>query len=65
VIRSTREKLELSQEELAEASGLHPTYVGMIERAQRNVTVLKLAQIAKALRVTGSSLLAEAEKSRR
>jgi len=65
VIRASREKLELSQEQLAEAAKLHPTYIGMVERADRNITVLRLAQIAKALGVTASSLLVEAEGKRR
>jgi len=55
----------MSQETLAEKAELHRTYIGMIERAERNITVLSLAQIAEALGVTGSSLLAEAESHRR
>lgn len=51
----------MSQEALAEKAGLHRTYIGMIERAERNITVLGLAQIAEALGVRASVLLAKAE----
>ena len=49
----------LSQEELAERAGLHRTYIGMVERAERNITVVNLALIAKALGVSIGSLLGE------
>jgi transcriptional regulator with XRE-family HTH domain len=55
----------MSQEALAAEADLHRTYLGMVERAERNITVLSLAQIAEALGVTASSLLTEAERSRR
>ena len=48
-IKLARVRKGLSQEELAELAGLHRTYIGMVERAERNITVINLVQIAKAL----------------
>ncbi len=48
-IRKFRHEKDISQEELAELSRVHRTYVGMLERAEKNVTVLSLNKIANAL----------------
>ena len=50
-IRKERQRRSLSQEELADLAGVHRTYVGMIERSEKNITVLGLEKIAKALQV--------------
>ena len=50
-IRSLRLELGMSQEELAEASGTHRTYVSQLERGIRNPTVTVLARLAIALKV--------------
>ena len=53
--RKTRElrlAAGLSQEALAEKAGLHRTYVGMIERAERNITIAQIEKIARALGVS-------------
>lgn len=51
-IRIRREFLGLSQEGLADRSGIHRTYIGSIERGERNVTINTLARIAAALNCT-------------
>lgn len=63
-IRRARKKCALSQEDLAWRSGLHRTYVSMVERAQRSLTVDSLEKIAMALGMSASALLGRAEKSR-
>ena len=55
-IRSLREHAKVSQEELGHLSGLHRTYVGAIERGERNPSVLSLKKIADALHVTVKEL---------
>lgn len=47
-----RKKLGLSQEELANRAGVHRTYIGMIERAEKNITLKNIEKIAKALNVS-------------
>ena len=48
-IRKERLKLELSQEEFAARVGVHRTYVGMVERAEKNITLINIERFAKAL----------------
>ena len=48
-IREECLKLGLSQEELAERAGVHRTYVGMIERAEKNITLTNIERFAVAL----------------
>lgn len=54
-----RNELGISQEKLAELSGLHRTYIGMIERSEKNITLLNIQKISKALNVEISTLLKE------
>lgn len=63
VVRQLREATGLSQEELAEQAGLHRTYISLVERGRRNITVDALSQIAEALGVYPSRLIADAEKA--
>ncbi len=56
-LRNLRAKLGLSQEEFAERCGLHRTYVGAIERGERNVTLKTLEHIAGTLGVQPVELL--------
>lgn len=55
-IKKMRSAMSLSQEKLADLAGVHRTYVGMIERGEKNVTVLSAFKIASALGVTVSDL---------
>lgn len=50
-VRDLRKAKELSQEELAYKAGLHRTYIGMIERAEKNITLVNIKKLANALNV--------------
>ena len=49
IVRRYGEDMNISQEELAFRAGLHRTYIGMIERAEKNVTLCNIKKIADAL----------------
>jgi len=51
-VREERARLGLSQEELASRAGVHRTYIGMIERAEKNITLENIEKIAKALKIS-------------
>ncbi len=50
-VQRERKRLGLSQEELAYRAGLHRTYIGMIERAERNITLGNIKKLADALQL--------------
>lgn len=56
-VRLKRLELQLSQEELAERAGVHRTYVGMLERGEKNVTIYNIERIAEALGLEPYQLL--------
>jgi transcriptional regulator with XRE-family HTH domain len=55
-VRALREKMDISQEKLAEIADLDRTYVGGLERGERNATLGSILRIAKALKTTVSEL---------
>ncbi len=55
-LRMCRKKLGISQEELADSCGLDRTYIGGVERGERNVSLLNIHKIALALRLSLSEL---------
>jgi transcriptional regulator with XRE-family HTH domain len=55
-VREERLKADLSQEELADRAGVHRTYIGMIERAEKNITLMNIERLAKALNIKLSDL---------
>ena len=50
-VQALRKERNLSQEQLADMAGVHRTYIGMIERAEKNITLCNIERIAKALEV--------------
>lgn len=56
-VRKIRLEQNLSQEELADKAGVHRTYIGMIERAEKNITLENIEKIAKALKVSPKELI--------
>ena len=60
-LREQRLTRQLTQEELAEQCGLHRTFIGSVERGERNVSILNLRVQAKALRVPLSDLVADSK----
>jgi len=51
-VREERKKLKLSQEEFAAKAGFHRTYIGMIERAERNITLTNIEKLSKAFKLS-------------
>lgn len=58
-IREERKRLGLSQEDLASAAGLDRTYVGGVERGERNPSLESIASLSRALGVSLATLFAE------
>lgn len=56
-VRKHRRLLNLSQEDLADRADLHRTYIGMIERAEKNITLVNIQRIAAALDVNIEDLV--------
>ena len=61
VIRAKRLELGYSQEALAHECGVHRTYMGSIERGERNLSLLNILRIAKVLGIKSSELLSVAK----
>jgi transcriptional regulator with XRE-family HTH domain len=63
-IRELRDGGGMTQAQLAEACGLHRTFIGSVERGERNVAILNLRRIAKSLRVSLAELFANEGRKR-
>ncbi|MBE7122997.1 XRE family transcriptional regulator [Bacillus cereus] len=63
-IRILRKSKKLSQEELAFKAGFHPTYIGQVERGEKNLTVSSLNLITKALEITLEEFFSFVEPSK-
>ena len=55
-VREERMKRKLSQEAFADIAGVHRTYIGMIERAEKNITLENINKIANALNIKLSDM---------
>lgn len=56
-VRELRKKVGFSQEELGDRASLHRTYISGIERGERNISLLNLVKVARALEILPSQLL--------
>ena len=65
IVRACRGAMKVTQELLAERAGVHPTYIGMVERGERNCSLDIAAGIAETLDAPLSKLIAEAEAQNR
>lgn len=63
MIRARRAALDYSQESFADKVGIHRTYMGDVERGERNISLNNQVRIADALGIRLSELIAEAEKA--
>lgn len=61
-VRTLRQTKKISQEEFAERSGLHRTYISDIERGVRNIAFSNMIRIAEALEIPISKLMTQVEK---
>ena len=56
-VRTRRNALGITQEELAHRAGIHPTYLGDVERGERNIALINILKLAKALGVKAGALM--------
>lgn len=63
-VQVARQALNISQEELAFRAGLHRTYIGMVERAERSISLQNAKKIADALNVKLDTLLNNGEETK-
>lgn len=60
-IKIERNRLGLSQEDFASLAGMHRTYIGIVERGEKNITLKNIQKIANALNIKISKLFMELE----
>ena len=56
-MKNIRLSLNLSQEEMAELCGLHRTYIGSMERGERNISILNIVKICKSIKYPPDKIL--------
>lgn len=61
-IAERRQYIAMTQQQLADLSGVHRTYISDVERGYRNITLLTLNRIASALETTAAKILVHADK---
>jgi len=62
LIRALRVERGITQEELSYRAGVHRTYIGMIERGEKNVTLESIKKIAKALGISMTNIFSKLEE---
>lgn len=62
-VKERREELKLTQEDLADKAGIHRTYLSDIERGSRNVSLLNIERLARALSLSIAELFRLTERS--
>lgn len=62
-MRAIRKEKRMTQEQLAEAADLHTNYVSSVERGERNISIVNIEKIARALGVTMSKLVAHSDET--
>lgn len=63
-IRELRHLKAISQEELATLAGVHRTYIGMVERGEKNVTIVTMLRLAEALGVPATELIKDLSRGK-
>lgn len=63
-LRGYRSSVGYSQEKLADKAGLHPTYIGQVERGEKNLTIESLEKITSALDIPMASVFEKVEDRR-
>ena len=61
-LRTYRQRMNLTQEELAERADLHYTYIGQVERGEKNLTITSLEKITRSLKISFSDLFKDIEE---
>ena len=56
-VRAARKRKGFSQRELAKRAGVHRTYIGMVERAERNISLMNIGKLARGLDISIVQLL--------
>ena len=61
IMRQGRKRLKLSQEDFAELCDLQRTYIGQVERGEKNISFINILRLARALKVKPSALFRDAD----